>query len=107
MQEMIRQIVEMDKNARRLTAEARERRAGSAQAIEQKKKEVSENYLSMARKRIDVIRGTEMADAAAEWEQREREQAQISARLNECYEKNREQWVSDIVARVISGEDEQ
>ena len=87
----------MDKEARRLTDEARRRRAGSADAVGQKKQEVSENYLLMARRRVDDIRTSEMNDAEEQWAAMER--------LEKCYEDYHEHWVSDIVARVLSGDD--
>lgn len=95
----------MDKEARRLTDEARRRRAGSADAVGQKKQEVSENYLLMARRRVDDIRTSEMNDAEEQWAAMEKQYSAISGRLDRCYNDHREQWVSSIVERVLSGDD--
>ena len=65
MQDMIKKIIAIDKEARRLTDEARARRAGSSKAVEQKKAEVSENFLLLARKRIDIIRRASSQSAAS------------------------------------------
>lgn len=95
----------MDKEARRLTDEARRRRAGSADAVGQKKQEVSENYLLMARRRVDDIRTSEMNDAEKQWADMEKQYSAVSARLDKCYADHREQWVGSIVERVLSGDD--
>ena len=89
IQDMLRRIIEMDKSARQLTAEARERREGSAEAIEKKKTEVSENFISMARNRIYTIRKSEMADAEQQQREIEEHCAEMIKQLDGCYEKNR------------------
>ena len=105
MNDTIRRIIEMDKEARRLTDEARRRRAGSAEAVGQKKQEVSDNYLAMARQRVDAIRSSELRDAEQQWQAMEKQYAAAGERLEKCYEDHHEQWVSDIVDRVLSGDD--
>lgn len=102
---IVRRIIEMDKEARRLTDEARRRRAGSASAADRKKQEVSENYLSMARKRVDDIRRSEMNDAQEQWEELEKRCALTAEKLEELYKKKRSEWVGSIVERVLSEDD--
>lgn len=102
---MIRKIIEQDKEARRLTDEAKARREGSARAIEQKKAEVSENFLTMARKRVDTIRTAEMRDAAEQWAVIEARYSGISRRLSDTYMENGQRWVDEICARVIDLDD--
>jgi len=104
-QQLIQRIIDMDKDARRLMNDAMERRAGSAKAVHEKKQEVSDNFISMARKRVDVIRHTEMEHAAQQLEQGNQRRQVISQRMNEQYEAHREEWVSAIVDRVINGDD--
>lgn len=102
---IVRRIIEMDKEARRLTDEARRRRAGSASAVGQKKQEVSENYLSMARKRVDDIRKSEMSDAQEQWSELEKRNGQTAKELEDLYQKKHVQWVESIVDRVLSEDD--
>ena len=105
MQDTIRKIIEIDKEARRLTDEARARRAGSAKAVEQKKHEASEGYLTLARQRIGIIRAAEEQDAADRWAELEKQNAEVARKLEEAYSAGREKWVSSIVSRVTSGDD--
>ena len=104
-QQLIQKIIDIDKEARRLMSEAADRRAGSAQAVQQKKQDVSDNFISMARKRVDVIRTTEMEHAAHQLEQGNERRQQTAQRMEEQYETNREAWVSAIVSRVTNGDD--
>ena len=105
MYEIIQRIIDIDKAARELTQDAIERKANSSAAAEEKKKEVTENYLSMARKRVDIIRSTEVSYAQQQLNEANSRSERISERMQKEYEANREKWVSEIVKRVISGDD--
>jgi len=105
MQDMIKKIIQMDKDARRLNEEALQRKADSAQAAAAKRQEVFDSYLLMARNRVETIRKVEMQSAEEQIKAiDERSQAaadNLRGKLKEC----REQWVSDIVTAVTEGED--
>lgn len=105
MYEIIQRIIDIDKAARELTHEAVERRAGSSRAAEAKKTEVTEQYLAMARKRVDVIRSTEIAEARAQLDEGERCRAQAAEKMKAVYDEKHGEWVAAIVARVTSGDD--
>lgn len=104
-QQLIQRIIDIDKEARRMMNEAAERRTGSARAVQLKKQEVSDNFITMARKRVEVIRSTEMEYAAGQLEQGNERRRQIAERMEQQYQTNRENWVSGIVSRVTGGDD--
>ncbi len=105
MQDMIKKIIEMDKEARRLNDEALRRRAGAAQAAAAKRSEVYENYLFMARNRVETIRKVEMESANEQIQAIDRKGEEALAKLRSQYEANCRQWVDDIVAAVTEGDD--
>ena len=105
MQDMIKKIIEMDKEARRLNDEAMQRRAGAAQAAAAKRTEVYDNYLHMARNRVETIRKVEMQSVDEQLRAIDDRGAQVSARLQEQLAANRQRWVDEIVAAVTEGED--
>jgi len=107
MQNMIKKLIEMDKEARRLTDEARQRKAGSAQAAAQKREEVFEGYLSMASNRVETIRKVEMESAAEQIKAIDQQAEAAAAAMRSRFEANREQWIDRIVAAVTEGEDSQ
>ncbi len=105
MNNFIRRIIDIDKAARELTQEAIERRATTSKAAEDKKTEVSENYISMARKRVDVIRTTEVDSAKKQLNGFCEQCEAISKRMHAEYDTNHSEWVSAIVERVVNGDD--
>lgn len=105
MQNMIKRIIEMDKQARALNDDAQERRDGAAQAVEQKKEEVRRNYLALAQQRIDVIREAETQDARERMDEITRHNGEVIARMEQTVERERDRWVAEIVERVTKGDD--
>ena len=105
MQDMIKKIIEIDKEARRLNDEALERRAGAAQAAAAKRSEVYENYLHMARNRVETIRKVEMQSVDEQIKAIDSRSSEASARMRRELETNRQQWVEEIVAAVTEGDD--
>ena len=105
MQDMIKKIIEMDKEARRLNDEALHRRAGAAQAAAAKRSEVFEYHLLMARNRVETIRKVEMQNAGEQIAAIDRRGEEAAAKLREQYAANRQRWVDEIVAAVTEGED--
>ncbi|MBE6760422.1 MAG: hypothetical protein E7554_10145 [Ruminococcaceae bacterium] len=105
MQDMIKKIIEMDKEARRLNDEALQRRADAAQAAAAKRTEVYDNYLLMARNRVETIRKVEMQSVDEQLRAIDDRSAEVSARLQEQLDANRRRWVDEIVAAVTEGDD--
>lgn len=95
----------MDKAAREATRDAMDRRTRTAHAADKKKKEVTDNFISMARTRVDVIRNTEVQYAAAQLAEGNKQREAAAQRMDSQYEAHREEWVNAIVSRVINGDD--
>lgn len=107
MQEMIKKLIEMDKEARRLTDEARQRKAGSTEAAARKRREVFDGYLWMASNRVDTIRKVEMENADEQAKAIDERCRKAEEAMRECAQANRERWISQIVAAVTEGDDSQ
>ena len=105
MQKMIKKIIEMDKEARRLTDEARQRKAGSTEAAAEKRREVFDGYLQMASNRVDTIRKVEMESAGEQIKAIDQRYELAAQTMRRKAEDNRERWISEIVAAVTEGDD--
>ena len=105
MNNIIQRIIDIDKAARELTQEVIERRSTSSKAAEEKKKEVTENYISMARKRVDVIRTTEIGNAKKQLTESAGRREELEQRMQAKYDSCHNEWVSSIVERVTAGDD--
>lgn len=101
---MIKRIVDMDRRARELTDEAKEKRAGSAEAVAKKKEEVRQNYIDLANKRIEAIERSEMTDAQEEWKAIEEKHKAVADKLEETYRAKKDEWVGELVSRVTKGD---
>ena len=105
MQNMIKKLIEMDKEARRLTDEARQRKAGSAEAAAEKRREVFDGYLQMASNRVETIRKVEMESASEQAKAIDQRYDEAAKAMRDKLEANRELWISRIVAAVTEGEE--
>ena len=101
MEDMIKKIVEMDKMARKLTDEAKSRRARSSQYVNKRKEAVRKEYQDMANHRIDVIRQDEQALADERAKASEQKHRENSLRLSELAARNSDAWVEEIVKRTV------
>lgn len=101
MADMIKALVELDRQARKTVEEARKRGEEDKTKIAVEKKELYDSYLEKAHARIERMK----ADEAAENERRLAEieegwRASAKA-LEEQFQAGRERWVDEIVRRCI------
>lgn len=102
MHDMIKRIVEIDEEARKLTDEATALKIQAEQTIEEKKEKLKEDYLKRARQQIEDMKEDEKrrADEAAAAIAREQEAAE--KKMLETYERNAGAWVDAIVNNVLA-----
>lgn len=100
MQDLIKQIVDMDRKAREITEAAQLEKISSEKEIAGKRELIRNDYLERARKRISLNEPNERAAAEADWNEKKKKNAQLSERLDELYSQKGDEWVNKIVARV-------
>lgn len=101
MEDMIKQIIEMDEHARALKEAAIKEKASSEKDIETAREKLYEDYLARARQRVKVNSEIEQQHADETWKTIRAKHEENLALLNKDYEKNKELWISQIVDRVI------
>lgn len=101
MQDIVKQIVDMDRKAREITAAVEQDRLNSEKEIAQKRVELRAEYLAKAREAIPSNESQERAAAEKEWEIVAQKNANLSRELDELYSKKGDEWVNTIVAQVI------
>lgn len=101
MQDIVKQIVDMDRKAREITAAVKQDRVNSEKEIAQKRVELRAEYLEKARQAIPTNEAEERAAAEKEWEIVAKKHAELSRQLDELYSKKGDEWVKNIVAQVI------
>ncbi|WP_411677733.1 hypothetical protein [Caproicibacter sp.] len=101
MQDLMKQIIDMDRKARQITETAQQEKVNSEKEIQQKREEIRQKYLEEARKRIAKNEPKERAAAEAAWTEKKKQSEQLSNRMDQLYRDKGDQWVGQIVAKVI------
>lgn len=104
MQDLIKQIVDMDKKAREITDAAQQEKINSEKEILETREKIRNDYLERARKRIAQNEPQERAAAETAWQKKQKENAEITQRLDELYKEKGDEWVHTIAARVTGSD---
>ena len=101
MQNMIAQIVEMDRKAREITEAAQLEKINSEKEVAAKREEIRAEYLARARRRIALNEPAERAAAEADWKKVQQKHAEIAQQLDALYKEKGPEWVNTIYTRVV------
>lgn len=101
MQNMVKQIVDMDRKAREITDAAQLEKVQTEKDIAKKREDIRTSYLERARRRIALNEPKERAAAEEQWQHTAEKYEALSRQLDESYRKNSDQWVQELVSRVI------
>lgn len=101
MEDMISKIVEMDKKARDMTAEAQKSKVNYEQDIAVAKEKIKNDFIERALARIKINEQAERKNAEGQLEQIKQKNAAIAQKLEKRYVENGDTWVDEIVCRVI------
>ncbi|QNO17118.1 hypothetical protein [Caproicibacterium amylolyticum] len=101
MKDMIKEIVDIDREAQQITDAAQQKKLSSAEEVAKRREEIRAQYLDRARKRIAKNEPAERASAEKEWEKTETHYAAVREKLEADYQKNGDQWIKELVSRVL------
>lgn len=101
MENMIKRIVDMDQKARAITEAARREKLDSEKEIAEKAKQLREDYLDRARRRIQINGEMEKVIAEQAWARRRKFYDKQERQLEESYAAHCGDWVDAIVHNVL------
>lgn len=101
MEDMIKRIIEMDRQARRITEQAQSAKLNSTAAIEKKKQKLRQEYLAQARAQVEQNNLAEQNAAARDWEKIQEQYRRRAQQLDEKFAANREKWVEELFERTV------
>ena len=101
MQDMIQRILEIDKQARDMTAQAEERRRNAKQEIEAQVQKIRQHYQQQAQIELEKIREREEQLAQETMERQESENKRHLQMLDEQFKEHGDEWIDQIVTRTI------
>lgn len=103
MQDLMQQIIEMDRKAREITDSAQQEKLDSKKTITAREETMRADYLKEARNRIAELEPQERAAAEKNWEATAKSNKLVLEQMNRLYAEKGDQWVSEIVKRVVGG----
>lgn len=101
MQNLIKEIVDMDRKAREITDAAQLEKVNSEKEVTEKREQIRAEYLERARKRIAMNEPQERAIAEEGWKKIQAKNEERASHLDDLYRKKGDEWVNTLVARVI------
>ena len=101
MEDMISKIVDMDKKARDITAEAQKSKIDYENQIIQTKEKIKNDYLERAVERIKINQQTAQKKADESLKVIQAKNAAIIDNLEKTYSEKSDSWVDQIVNRVV------
>lgn len=101
MQETIRNLVNLDREARKRVEEIQRSISKQKDQILQNKDAVYQDYLEKAKKRIDKMREEAQQQAEKQEEQVRLKFEASNRRLDEYYQQHKDGWIEEIVRRCI------
>lgn len=102
MEDMIKRIIEMDRQARRMTEQAQSAKLNSAAAIEKKKQKLRDEYLAQARAQVEQNNEAEQDAANRDWDRIQQRYSRQAQKLDEQFAAHREEWVAQLFKRTLS-----
>lgn len=103
MQDIIKKIIEIDRNAQKMTEEALALKSEAESAIEKDKSALREQYIARAKKRIEITARTEESFLEEALDDINKKYSSAAAQLKSKYDNNHSQWAEEIYKRVIGG----
>ncbi|MCI1964838.1 MAG: hypothetical protein LKJ17_01685 [Oscillospiraceae bacterium] len=101
MQDLMKQIIDMDRKARQITEAAQREKVDSEKEIQKKRDEIRQKYLEEVQKRIAKNEPKERAAAEAVWKEKKRQDEEVANHLDQLYRENGDLWVDQIVTKVL------
>lgn len=101
MEDMVSKIIEMDKKARDMTTETQKSKVDYEHDIIVTKEKIKNDFIERALARIKINEQAERENARKKLEQIEQKNAVIAQALEKRYADCADNWVEEIVDRVI------
>lgn len=103
MQDLMKQIVDMDRKAREITDSAQMEKVNSEKEVSKRREQIRTEYLDKARQRITEIEPKEREAAEAAWKEKNEKNLKLMKQLDDLYREKGDQWVSEITERILGG----
>ena len=102
MQDLLKKIIEMDEEARKVEQQAKSEKIKSEEEVEQLREQIYNDYIARAKDRVEKNIAVEEA-RAQEYVKAYRERIDTAKRdMQTLYAENKEKWVDEFVKRALA-----
>lgn len=102
MQDLLKKIIEMDEEARKVEQQAKKEKIKSEEEVEQLREQIYNDYIARAKDRVEKNIAVEEA-RAQEYVRAYKERVDSAKQdMQTSYAENKEKWVDEIVKRALA-----
>lgn len=102
MQDLLKKIIEMDEQARKIEQQAKDEKIKSEEEVEQLKEQIYNDYIVRAKDRIEKNIAVDRVNADKRIAAAQERTNQMKEDMNRLYRENKDAWVNEIVQRSLS-----
>jgi transposase len=102
MQDLLKRIIEMDEQARKIEQQAKNEKLRSETEVEQLKEQIYNDYIVRAKDRVEKNIAVDRENADKRYAQAQQHSEEMKQEMNRLYQQNKDSWVEEIVKRAIN-----
>ena len=102
MQDLLKRIIEMDEQARKIEQQAKDEKLRSETEVEQLKEQIYNDYIVRAKDRIEKNIAVDRENADKKYAQAQLRNEEIKQEMNRLYTEKKDRWVDEIVKRSLA-----
>lgn len=102
MQDLLKRIVEMDEQARKIERQAKSEKLKSEAEVEELREQIYNDYIVRAKDRVEKNIAVDKAHAEEKLARYSENAEKAKSEMDALYQSNKEQWVSEIVSRALA-----
>lgn len=102
MQDLLKRIIEMDEQARKIEQQAKDEKLRSETEVEQLKEQIYNDYIVRAKDRIEKNIAVDRENADKKYAAFKEHNEAMKQEMNRLYTQNKDSWVDEIVKRSLA-----
>lgn len=102
MKDLLKKIIEMDEQARKIEQQAKLEKIRSEEDVEQLREQIYNDYITRAKDRVEKNIAVDKAHAEERLQACRENTAAKKREMDASYEQNHERWVDEIVSRALA-----
>lgn len=102
MQDLLKKIIEMDEQARKIEQQAKDEKIKSEEEVERLKDQIYNDYITRAKDRIEKNIAVDRANADKRIAASKERTEQMKEEMNRLYSEKKDSWVDEIVQRSLA-----